>query len=256
MSSTTFVVLGSSSGWPQPHRACSGYLLTTGRSSTLIDCGGGVTSSFIRHGCDPLSVDRIFISHAHSDHVCELSLFIQLIYLSGREAPLDIYLPDELVEPFRNWLAAVYLFDERLSFPLQVHGYDEGTVYDGEFTLEAVRTSHLDKLSDLVEKLEVPNRLQCFLFKIACGGTRLLYSADIGDFEDIRPHLDGCDIVVTELTHVDKQLFFEVAPTLEVGRYIITHLGDENEVASLVRAACKAGMMNLETADDGMTVTW
>ncbi|MCF6334560.1 MAG: sigma 54-interacting transcriptional regulator [Spirochaetales bacterium] len=90
-----FYVLGSSSGLPSADKATSGYLLKNNDSLTLIDCGGGVTQSFLKRGFNPLNVDRICISHTHSDHVCELSLFLQLIYLHKRKRPLDLFLPEK-----------------------------------------------------------------------------------------------------------------------------------------------------------------
>ena len=252
MSNSSFTILGSSSGKPQPQRACSGYLLEVGESLSLIDCGAGVTASFLRLGFDTLAVDRIFITHAHSDHVGELTLFIQMVYLAGREEPLDLYLPDELVEPFRAWLRAVYLFEERLPFALQMHGYAAGVVYDDDFRLTAHETTHLHKLAPLVEQIDAENRLQCHSFQIDVGGRRLLYSGDIGGIEDIRPYLDGCDYVVTELTHVVLTDFLQLAQTARVGRFIVTHLGDDAEVAEIVRAACKAGLSNLAPAFDGL----
>ena len=94
MNINSFTLLGTSSGVPQASRANAGYLLKTGDSLSLIDCGGGVTSSFLRAGFDPLKIDRVFISHTHPDHCCELSLVIQMVYLAGRTEPLDVYLPE------------------------------------------------------------------------------------------------------------------------------------------------------------------
>ena len=82
MSDYNFTVLGTSSGMPQPGMACSGYVLRTGRELSLIDCGGGVSAAFAACNFDPLQVERVFISHTHPDHVSDLPLFIQMIYLA------------------------------------------------------------------------------------------------------------------------------------------------------------------------------
>jgi len=256
----SFTILGSSGGMPQPDRACAGYVLKAGESLSLIDCGGGVTSSFLRCGFKPLDVQRIFVSHTHPDHCCELPLFIQMIYLAGRKAPLDVYVPDEFVAPFGAWLRAVYVIQEKLPFELNVHGYRDGFVFDDGFTLKAIGNKHLAGYAEFIEKLRLPNQMQCHSFKIdlpssaAGDGGSLFYSADIGDFDDIKPHLDIVDYVVMELTHVDLEQFFATAPALSVGSFVISHLGDEAATADVVQLAEKAGLDNLRIAHDGMSL--
>jgi ribonuclease BN (tRNA processing enzyme) len=250
----TFTILGSSSGMPQADRACAGYLLNVDNDLSLIDCGGGVTSSFQRCGFDPLAVNRVFISHTHPDHCCELPQFIQMIYLSGRKDPLDIYLPEEFVKPFSAYLPAVYIIREKLPFELNLYGYRDGFVYEDGFRLQAIGNQHLRGYADFVEKLQLPNRMQCHSFKIDLLGTTLFYSADIGDFDDIKSHLDGVDIVVMELTHVDLERFFEFAASSNVGRFIISHLGDAEETAKLSQLSDKAGLDNLVLAHDGFQI--
>ncbi|MDH3889593.1 MAG: MBL fold metallo-hydrolase [candidate division Zixibacteria bacterium] len=254
MTTTTFTILGSSSGMPQADRACTGYLLDVDNDLTLIDCGGGATSSFLRCGFDPLNVNRVFISHTHPDHCCELPQFIQMIYLSGRKEPLDIYLPDEFVKPFTDYLPAVYIIREKLPFELNLHGYSDGFVFEGSFRLQAIGNKHLHGYAEFIEKLQLPNRMQCHSFKIDLPGTTLFYSADIGSFDDIKPHLDGVDIAVLELTHVDLDQFFDFAQTSNVGRFVISHLGDAEATANLQQLSDKAGLDNLVLAHDGFQV--
>jgi ribonuclease BN (tRNA processing enzyme) len=246
---------------PQPDRACAGYLLKVGEGLSLIDCGGGVTSSFLRCGFKPLDVDRVFITHSHPDHCCELPLFIQMVYLAGRTEPLDVYIPDEFVEPFGAWLRAVYVIPEKLPFDLNHHGYKTGFTFNDGFTLKAIGNRHLAGYAEYIDKLQLANKMQChsFGFEIpaSSGGDdwRLFYSADIRDFDDIKSHLDGVDYAVMELTHVDLESFFELAPTISVGKFIISHLGDAEATARVTQLAAKAGLDNLRIAHDGMVLS-
>lgn len=252
MSNNKLVILGSSSGLPQAGRASSGYLLKTGETLSLIECGGGVTSSFLRRGFDPLDVGQVFISHTHPDHVTELPLFIQLAYLAGRTEPLDLYLPAEFVEPFRRFLLAVYLIPEKLPFEVNLIGYEQGVVYDKSFVLTAVGNRHLLGNRELIEQFGLPNRMQCFSMDIKVGGKSLFYSADIASYDDVRAYVDDKDIVILESTHIDLGDFFDHASTVNVGRFVITHLGTDQEVAEINRLAAKAGVDNLVTAVDGL----
>ncbi|MDH4157521.1 MAG: MBL fold metallo-hydrolase [candidate division Zixibacteria bacterium] len=254
--SYSFTVLGSSSGAPQAERATAGYLLKTGDSLSLVDCGGGVASSFLKRGYQPTDVDRIFISHTHPDHVGELPLFIQMIYLAGRKKSLDIYLPAEFVKPFDRFMPAMYLIREKLPFEINLTGYESGFAYDADFRLTATGNNHLRGYADLLARLDLPNRMQCHCFNIVAGGKSIFYSSDILSFADVRDHLDGHDYVFLETTHIDLEEFLDFAHEIRVGRYIMTHLGTPEEIATISALAEKYGIDNLAMAADGMEIVW
>jgi ribonuclease Z len=252
MSSNSFTILGSSSGNPNPNRACSGYLLQVGESLSLIDCGGGVTSSFLRQGFDPLRLDRIFISHSHSDHAGEVALVIQMLHVLNSNRTLTVYLPDEFVEPFENYLNAVYLIKENLRLEIVIEGYSEGFIYDDLFRLRAIANSHLAAQGRLVKKLNLPNRMQCHSFEIGIADKRLFYSSDIGSFDDIRDCLADLDYALIESTHVDVEQVLQHARNSSVKRYVLTHLGTDDEVAGLESAVAASALSNITLAEDGV----
>lgn len=254
MGDNRLIVLGSSSGLPQPARASSGYLLKKDEDLSLIDCGSGVTSSFLRRGFKSLDVSRIFITHTHPDHVSDLPLFIQLTYLDGRTASLDIYLPTEFVAPFKQCLTAVYLIEEKLPFDLNLIGFKQGAVYEGAFKLTAVGNRHLQGYAEFIDNLGLPNRMESYSFRIEVGGKSVFYSSDIASYQDVQPHLDGQDVVVLESTHIDLDEFLRDAPGRDVGRFVLTHLGTDDEVATINQMAAKAGLENLVTAVDGLEI--
>ncbi|MBN1212897.1 MAG: ribonuclease Z [candidate division Zixibacteria bacterium] len=252
MSDINFTILGTSSGMPQPGRACSGYVLQTGPELSLIDCGGGVSAAFTANGFDPLQVERVFISHTHPDHVSDLPLFIQMIYLAGRKKPVDIYLPEEFVEPFINYLRAVYLIIEKLPFNLNISGYASGFRYEKKFILKAIGNRHLLGYAPFIEKYKLLNKMQCHSFQLEVSGRTLFYSADVFDLEDIKGHLNNQDYVVIEPTHLDFDLFLKFIPQVSVGQYIITHLGTVEGQTVLKRAVEKAGLKNVVFAREGL----
>ena len=255
MSHNSFTILGSSSGMPQATRACSGYLLKTGKSLSLIDCGGGVTASFLRCGFAPLDIDRVFISHSHSDHCCELPLFIQMIYLAGRMKPLDIYLPDEFVEPFRSFMNAVYLLPDKLPFDINMIGCRDGFVFSDGFRLTMVGNRHLRGYADHIDRLRLPNRMQCHSFVIEVDdGKSLFYSADIRDMDDVKDCLSGHDYTVIETTHIDLDMLFDHAAAAGTGQFVLTHLGTPDEVDHIRQRIAKGDSDRFIVAHDGLTL--
>jgi len=253
MSEASFTVLGSSSGLPQADRACSGYCLQAGESLSLIDCGGGVTRSFLRCGFDPLKLDRVFISHTHSDHCCERSLVIQMLHVLQSTRRLEVYVPDEFVRPFYRWLNAVYMFPQHIKPQLEIVGYADGLAYDGGgFRLEAVANLHLEKAAAIIEQYDVPNKMQCHSFKIKTDRKALLYSSDIASLTDIWGHLDNLDYAVIESTHIDLQRLFERAAQTPATRFVLTHLGGADDVARLRGQIAAAALENVTLVEDGL----
>lgn len=251
-----FTILGSSSGLPQAARSTAGYVLNHNGRLTMFDVGGGVTSSFLKRGYDPLLVDRIFISHTHPDHVCELPLFLQLIYLNGRQEDVELFLPEEFVEPFRNYIPALYLIPEKLTFDLAVKGYRPGTIFGESFKVDAIANTHLHGYAELIEKLKLPNKMSCCSFMIECDQRRLFYSADIGSLDDIAEVAGKCHIVIVESTHIDLDQFFQFVSDSNVERFILTHLGDPDEVRELSQMAEKYGIDNVTIAVDGLEINF
>lgn len=67
-------ILGKSPALPDAGGAQSGYLVTHGGFTLLLDCGSGVFSK-LRAYADPATVDVVLISHLHADHMLDLLPF-------------------------------------------------------------------------------------------------------------------------------------------------------------------------------------
>ncbi len=254
MHENCFICLGTSSGLQHPNRATSGYILKTGQSLTFIDCGGAVVQSFQKTNLDPLNIDRIFISHTHADHVCELPLLIQLLHLKRKNGKVEIFLPDEFVEIFKKMLNAMYLFEEKLPFEPVFTGYVDGFKYSNDFEIEAIGNRHFINNKEIIERNQLPNKMQSHSFKINCNGKKLFYTGDLLDLDDLKGKVEGCDFVITEVNHIDNQDFFEFAKIAQVGKFIITHLGDDSDIEKLIIEARKHDVQNYEIAEDRMII--
>ncbi len=249
--SNSFTFLGTGSGHPQAGRATSGGCIKSGESLTILDVGGGVTRSFLKNNFDPTKVDRIIISHTHSDHVCELTLLLQRLHLSKREERVELFLPEEFVDTFEKYLPAVYLFKEKLPFELKVKGYNGNLKLDCGFKLEAFANNHLTPYGEVIAEFGYSNRMQSHSFQITTEKKRMFHTADIASFDDIKDLIDSNDYLIFDSTHVDLPELFDALPEKSIGRVIATHLGTEAELGAMKRAAQKAGITNFELASDG-----
>jgi len=66
------IVLGSCGAWPEPGRACAGFLLVHNGFRLVLDLGYGTASRLFAHCHDRLP-DAVVVTHEHPDHCADLS---------------------------------------------------------------------------------------------------------------------------------------------------------------------------------------
>ncbi|QPJ64648.1 MAG: MBL fold metallo-hydrolase [Candidatus Nitrohelix vancouverensis] len=106
-------ILGSGTAVPSLHRNSSGLLVQDGDVNTLFDMGYGTLKALLNQGIDYHRIDRIFFTHNHPDHICDLIpfLFGSRYYPDPRRADLEIVAApgfheflDQLLNSFGKWL--------------------------------------------------------------------------------------------------------------------------------------------------------
>jgi ribonuclease Z len=225
----TLTILGSGSGDASPYYSTAGYCLTVDERHYIFDCGSGTVSAFLRAGYDPLDIQAIFISHMHPDHHCDLPLMIQKNHLVGREAPLAVYLPSEAIIPYKEFMTASYLIAEKFAFKLEVLPISASIeLHQGRVSVNAVANNHLRGAEPLIRKLKLPNKMQCFSFRIIVDNKVLFYSADIAELGELEKYLDGLDLLIIETTHIDLKDLKDRLEGKEVRRAVLSHIGDED----------------------------
>jgi len=257
MSEISFTILGSSAGLPQPNRSNASYVLRLDQRLILFDCGGGASAAFRRAGFNSLDVERIFISHTHPDHISDLPLFIQMMYLQGRSAenPIEIYLPGEFLEKIRGYFRALYLLPEKLPFEIKFMPVPEDGAYEsGELRIIPFRNGHLMRYAEIIDEFNLSQKMQCYSYLIHAHGKSILYSADLGSESDLFPYLDNLDLLVVESTHIKIEKLLERTIDSGVGRVILTHLDEDFDIERTLNIAGKLGVTNLSIAEDGMRI--
>lgn len=94
-------VLGAGTIAPDPKHTQSGYLLEgKGFSPLLFDCGAGKILRLLGLGINAWTLERIFLSHFHLDHIAEVPsiLFSKINPFLEGNADLTIYGPSEMSE--------------------------------------------------------------------------------------------------------------------------------------------------------------
>jgi ribonuclease BN (tRNA processing enzyme) len=90
-------VLGSCGAYPEPGRACSGFLVEWDGFRLVLDLGYATLPRLLAH-C-PHGVDAVVITHEHPDHCIDLhGLFRMRFYGSARASTLPLYCPSGVLD--------------------------------------------------------------------------------------------------------------------------------------------------------------
>jgi ribonuclease BN (tRNA processing enzyme) len=91
-------VLGSCGAYPEPGRACSGFLVDWDGYRLVLDLGYATLPRLLTH-CPEDAIDAVVITHEHPDHCIDLhGLFRMRLYSSPRPPPLPLYCTPGVLE--------------------------------------------------------------------------------------------------------------------------------------------------------------
>ena len=90
-------ILGNNSALPAHGRHPTAQVITFSDQVFLIDCGEGTQMQLSAYKVKRSRINHIFISHMHGDHYFGLPGLITSMGLLGREMPLHLYAPPELL---------------------------------------------------------------------------------------------------------------------------------------------------------------
>jgi ribonuclease BN (tRNA processing enzyme) len=95
------VVLGGCGAWPEPGRACSGFLLEHDGFRVALDLGYGTLPRLLSllGSTTAVGLDAIIVTHDHPDHVVDLhGLFRARLYDGRQEPRVALYAPEAVLE--------------------------------------------------------------------------------------------------------------------------------------------------------------
>ncbi|NBH08919.1 MBL fold metallo-hydrolase [Amycolatopsis sp. SID8362] len=79
---SSLTVLGSCGAWPEPGRACAGFLLSHNGFRVVLDLGYGAASRLFAHCHDRLP-DAVVVTHEHPDHCADVSALGRAWHYTG-----------------------------------------------------------------------------------------------------------------------------------------------------------------------------
>lgn len=94
---TRLVLLGTAGGpRPKADRAASSQVVLVRDRAYVVDCGDGVARQMVSAGVRLDALDKIFITHHHSDHNADYGNLLLLAWAAGLRTPVEAYGPPPL----------------------------------------------------------------------------------------------------------------------------------------------------------------
>ncbi|HWF17680.1 MAG TPA: MBL fold metallo-hydrolase [Verrucomicrobiae bacterium] len=217
---------GVGDGWPCADRNHASFLYRLGDVSILVDCGDCISRSYKASGLDYNLIDRIFISHLHSDHVAGFFMLMQGFWLEQRKKDLPVSMPADGIKPISELLNAGLIFKELLQFRLRFEALRVGKpVMTKDVRVTPYPSTHLEQLRRSFQK-RYPQDYAAYCFLIERGKLRIGHSADIGCPEDLEPLLKKpLDLLVCELAHFHPEDLFLYLQGRDIKKILFMHVG-------------------------------
>ena len=196
------VILGSKGGpalrpggpWP------SSALLEAGGRRIVVDCGLGVTRGLTEAGLSLKTLDIVFVTHLHSDHVLELGPLLHTAWAAGLSTPVRVYGPAGTAHYWTRFLQSmefdieIRIGDEGrpdIAGLVTVEEYGEGDVLEeGALKVRALRVDH-------------PPVTVCYALRFDFGGRSVVFSSDTVYFRPLAHLARGADVLVHEAMLAD-----------------------------------------------------
>jgi len=172
-----------------------------------VDCGSGIVrranGASEKYGIEALklaNLQRLFVTHLHSDHTVGFADLILTPWIEGRDVPLEVYGPRGTGRMAEHLLAA---YDEDVQlringrqpsnpegYKVNVHEIEEGVVYEDELVkVTAQLVGH-------------GTWEQAFCYRFETSDRVVVVSGDRGPEPDIAEFAAGCDVLVHEVYSV------------------------------------------------------
>ncbi len=156
------IVLGSGTTVPSALRSAPGYSLQRNGQEFLIDCGSGALVQLERAGRSYRTIDGVFVTHTHPDHIGDLIRLIHALKFTPgfqREKALRLFGPEGFLAFFEAHV--VPLVGKPGRFPIQVAEVDATFELSG-MGVRTVPTVHSAILNSVSYRFEDGHRSVVF----------------------------------------------------------------------------------------------
>jgi len=170
---------------------CSGW-----GSHFLIDIGSGTMRRFREADIDPMTVEAIFITHKHPDHVSD---FVPLIHLylwnvpDARGRTLNVFGPRGIERTLWTLLQTLLPDDyDSLPFRLNIQEVENSAISFGKIKVESMAVEHTDSMAAVG-------------YRFSHKGKSFAFTGDSGMCKALYKLSKGADLLISEANNPNDQ---------------------------------------------------
>ncbi|MGO9278770.1 MAG: MBL fold metallo-hydrolase [Streptosporangiaceae bacterium] len=253
---SSLTVLGSCGAWPEPGRACSGFLLEHDGSRIVLDLGYGTATRLLAAlgstAADGL--DAVVVTHQHPDHMTDLHALLRARWFGRRGAPAMPLLAPEGV------LAALIALED-----------GDRTAVHQVFRWQPIPAPPQQAGPFRLDSTPLPHSVPNAGVRLTAAGLTVAYTGDTGPSPALADLGRDADLYIMDATSRDQQPSAPVAPAgppinltaREAGqaaaaagarRLLLTHFwpGNDRRASGADAAAAFGGEVLL--AEEGLTI--
>lgn len=232
----TVHLLGTGASVSDAHRTTTMLAVSddTAGSSIAIDCGGDLVQRLLAADLSLDTLDGLIVTHAHPDHVSGFPLFMEKIWLAGREAPVPVVgIAHALAQARRSWDAFAPIHADwdvpPIDWRTRPHEPDALFWDQTPWRMTASPVAHGD-MPNVGLRIEHP-----------ASGAVVAYSCDTGPCEAVAQLAHQADILVHEANgvgdnHSTATEAATVAHQANANRLLLVHLPPGDKTRDLQKA--------------------
>ncbi len=216
------VVLGSGGGPPaDTQRYGPSILVEADGEKLLFDCGRAAVIRLAEAGVRQQQIDKIFLTHLHSDHILSVPDILLTGWTSGRKTPLRVWGPSGTKEMMDNMLKA-FDFDIHMRRDVDEKFSKEGIMVSATDIQQGVVYEHngVKVTAFLVDHGPVQ---PAFGYRVDAGGHSVAISGDTRFSENLIKYATGVDVLIHEVSTLTVQALMAGGTTREQAENIISH---------------------------------
>jgi ribonuclease BN (tRNA processing enzyme) len=199
---TQIVFLGTGTPFPDPDKSGPSVAIVVHGSAYIVDAGAGIVRRAMQasklgvSALRPGNLDRVFITHLHSDHTLGLPDLMYTPWVMKRAVPLDVYGPPGIRAMVKNLSAA---FAEDVD--IRTNGLEHENPNGSRISAHEVKAGVVYKDRNVtVTAFPVPHGSwkYAFGYRFQTADRTIVVAGDTRPSETVVSACNGCDVLIHE----------------------------------------------------------
>ncbi|MBF0097791.1 MAG: MBL fold metallo-hydrolase [Magnetococcales bacterium] len=243
-------ILGCGTGIPSLQHHAPGYLLEVAGLRFLIDCGSGTLLQLERLQKPFHTLDGVWITHTHADHIGELTALVHALRLPGlpRSTPFYLFGPAGFIPFFEQIVAPVAAAPDKFPF----------------FVAEVAEHHSLAGVTVRTTPVLHSDRFESRSYRFEHAGKSVVFSGDCDEDPRLLALATGADLLILDCStladnkvkgHLSAKEAGWLAAQAGVKRMVASHLYPINAPEEARLAECRLHYSGpLQLAEDLLSV--